>query len=255
MIKIIRSKNGFTLLELIVVIVVAGILAAVAVPTFSAIKQSAAEKSLLQSAEAVVRNAEALAALDGTSLADTYVDAAGAELAGYNGTSNTLTAASNGQNIVATINATTGEISISGNGGASSVSTYFTTPSHTNESHWSFQNSGGTVTAVSYNSTTGTLSVTWSGSSAEPANGYKIHIFSTLNPGPLNGGAGIESPSGFFWNDGWSTGNQVTENGDGSVTFTVTNPALISGSGYGLTTAVIQNHMYNPATPLIRFVE
>lgn len=143
-------------------------------------------------------------------------------------------------------------------GGSGSVSNYFTIPSHTNESHWTYASSGGTVTAVSYNSTTGTLSVTWSGDSAQPTNGYNLYLFPTANPGPLN--SPIEGlvmvPESYQWeNSAWAIANQATNNGDGTVTFTATSPALIAGSGNGLITALIRNHMYNPATPLIRFVE
>jgi prepilin-type N-terminal cleavage/methylation domain-containing protein len=109
-----RSKKGFTLLELIAVVVVLSILAALAIPTFSTVKQSAADKVAYRSAENVVRNAEVLAAVDGAALNDTYLDTAGAETDGYNGTANTITISSGGMTAVATIDATTGAISISG---------------------------------------------------------------------------------------------------------------------------------------------
>jgi hypothetical protein len=153
----------------------------------------------------------------------------------------------------------TGSGSINGaSGGGGTVSTYFSIPSHTNESHFTYANSGGTVTAVSYNSSIGTLSITWSGPSADPLNGYNVYLFPTANPGPLNGPneGSIVVPEGYQWlNDAWDSTNQAISNGDGSVTFTANAPALIADSGSGLITAVIRNSMYNPATPLIRFVE
>ena len=57
-----NRRKAFTLLELIVVVVVLGILAALAIPSFSTVKQSAADKIAIQSAESVLRNAKALAA-------------------------------------------------------------------------------------------------------------------------------------------------------------------------------------------------
>lgn len=110
-------RKGFTLLELIVVVVVLSILAALAIPSFNAVKNTAAEKTAIASAEAVVRNAKALAAFDGAALSDEYVDAAGLETVGYDPNDNTLVVTSGGETGVAQINATTGAVTIFGGGG------------------------------------------------------------------------------------------------------------------------------------------
>ena len=65
-----RSKKGFTLLELIVVIVVLGVLAALAIPSFSTVKQTSADKVAIASAESIVRSAKTLAAFNGAGLDD-----------------------------------------------------------------------------------------------------------------------------------------------------------------------------------------
>ena len=57
-----RTKKAFTLLELIVVLLVLGILAAIAVPTFATVKENAAERTFQASADAIARNAAAIAA-------------------------------------------------------------------------------------------------------------------------------------------------------------------------------------------------
>jgi prepilin-type N-terminal cleavage/methylation domain-containing protein len=57
-----RTKKAFTLLELIVVLLVLGILAAIAVPTFATVKENAAERTFQASADAIARNATAIAA-------------------------------------------------------------------------------------------------------------------------------------------------------------------------------------------------
>ena len=57
------TKKAFTLLELIVVIVVLGILAALAVPTFSTVKEKSADSIALKNAQAVQRDFDAQAAI------------------------------------------------------------------------------------------------------------------------------------------------------------------------------------------------
>lgn len=85
-VKVFRLKSnrrGFTLLELIVVIVILGVLAALAVPSFTSIKTKGSATVATHNAETIVRAAMANAAADGVSLDGTYIDAAGAQTAGY----------------------------------------------------------------------------------------------------------------------------------------------------------------------------
>lgn len=59
-----RPRKAFTLLELIVVIVILGILAALAIPTFSAVIQKARQSNVDNTAAALGREVAALAAFD-----------------------------------------------------------------------------------------------------------------------------------------------------------------------------------------------
>ena len=79
-----RSKKAFTLLELIVVIVVLGILAALAIPSFTTVKQKAADKVAFNSAASIYRAASAAAAFNGASVVDGDIDTAGLEIAAGN---------------------------------------------------------------------------------------------------------------------------------------------------------------------------
>lgn len=69
-----RTKKAFTLLELIVVLLVLGILAAIAVPTFNTVKTNSAKRSAQTTAEGIARNADAIAASSASGAAVTGAD-------------------------------------------------------------------------------------------------------------------------------------------------------------------------------------
>jgi len=65
-----RTRKGMTLLELIVVIVILGILAAIAIPTFASIIDKSHQQSASTTAAAIGDDATALAAFDQVGWAD-----------------------------------------------------------------------------------------------------------------------------------------------------------------------------------------
>lgn len=62
------ARKGFSLLELIVVLVVLGLLAAIAIPTYQALIKRTQDKTAIATAESVARNAIGLAAFDRASV-------------------------------------------------------------------------------------------------------------------------------------------------------------------------------------------
>jgi prepilin-type N-terminal cleavage/methylation domain-containing protein len=76
-----RVKKAFTLVELIVVVVVLGIIAALAIATFSTVRQEAASSVAERTAEGIARNANAIGAFNGgttqADLATAYDEAIG----------------------------------------------------------------------------------------------------------------------------------------------------------------------------------
>src|SRR5690606_2350623 len=64
-----RAKKGFTLLELIVVLVILGVIAAIAIPTYITVTNNSKDSAMRQSAESYGRNVRAIAASSGGALA------------------------------------------------------------------------------------------------------------------------------------------------------------------------------------------
>jgi type IV pilus assembly protein PilA len=84
------GKPAFTLLELIVVLLVLGILAAIAVPTFNRVKENSVVRAAQTTLEAAARNGEAIAKSDGDATDEQIADAVESEFADANGLSVTV---------------------------------------------------------------------------------------------------------------------------------------------------------------------
>ncbi len=68
-----NNKKGFTVMELVIVIAVIAILAAVLIPTFSGIIKKADESAALQEARGILTNYLAEAAENGETVDDIYI--------------------------------------------------------------------------------------------------------------------------------------------------------------------------------------
>lgn len=77
-----QQRKAFTMLELIVVIVVAGILAGIAIPTFNSVKTRMNEQRAVQEAKAFAKEVSALAAFTEAGDAEDYTSDADADTAG-----------------------------------------------------------------------------------------------------------------------------------------------------------------------------
>lgn len=66
----IRNKKGFTLVELLIVIAVLGIIAAIAVPRFTGVLGNVRTNAEIRSAELIVKEVEAEFMLEGWAIAD-----------------------------------------------------------------------------------------------------------------------------------------------------------------------------------------
>lgn len=116
------KRKAFTLVELIVVVVVLGIIAALAVGTFATVRSNSAENIALRSAEQVVRNAESIGAFKGEVLSgtagNTNIDIAGSELETGNGaTYDASSAETYAGKVTINVNGECAEAIIENNGG------------------------------------------------------------------------------------------------------------------------------------------
>ena len=91
-----RSRKAFTLLELTVAIVVLGILAALAIPTFASVITGARTNVAVSSAMSVSRDAVAIAAQSNTAVASANLTTAALEATGVSVSSNIGAAGSGG---------------------------------------------------------------------------------------------------------------------------------------------------------------
>jgi len=104
----IRNKKAFTLLELIVVLVILGILAALAIPSFNKVQQNSAASVASATAKSLARDANALGAQNG------------GNSAGLTAAANIYTAYTEltiPSNLTASWNATSGSATLQVNGG------------------------------------------------------------------------------------------------------------------------------------------
>jgi prepilin-type N-terminal cleavage/methylation domain-containing protein len=164
-----RGKPGFTLLELIVVLLVLGILAAIAVPTFQRVKENSAVRAAQTTLEAAARNGEAIAASDRDATDEEIATAVESEFTD----TDVLTVSVSGDTV--TVTQTNGGVSASGSvefndgvatitaatagsgGGSSSTTSTTVAPTWSMvQTTWPGWTSGGayTVSSVSYNSAT-----------------------------------------------------------------------------------------------------
>jgi prepilin-type N-terminal cleavage/methylation domain-containing protein len=98
-----QNRKAFTLLELIVVVVVAGVLAGIAIPTFNAVKTKANEERAVNEAKAFAKEVTALAAFTEAADASSFTADADADTTGtYDGVSGLFTS-SNGLDVAITI--------------------------------------------------------------------------------------------------------------------------------------------------------
>ncbi len=96
-----QNRKAFTLLELIVVIVVAGILAGIAIPSFNAVKEASNKEAAVQEASAFAKEVTALAAFTQEADAASWTDEADTDAAGTYAAP--TFSATNGYDVVITI--------------------------------------------------------------------------------------------------------------------------------------------------------
>ena len=82
MLNRIKNSRGFSLIELAVVLIIIGVIAAIAIPTFQTVIDKSEQRAVDSTADALVRNLDALGAFENGALTNANVFAAMGEAAG-----------------------------------------------------------------------------------------------------------------------------------------------------------------------------
>ena len=159
-----QGKPAFTLLELIVVLLVLGILAAIAVPTFNTVKENSVERAAQTTLEAAARNGEAIAASDRDASDEDIAEAVEDEFTDADGRTVTVS----GDTV--TVTHTSGSITASGsvefNDGVATI---------TNAT----AGSGGSSSTTSSTTSTTVASVSYAVGDTGPAGGVIFYVAAT----------------------------------------------------------------------------
>jgi type IV pilus assembly protein PilE len=217
------GKPAFTLLELIVVLLVLGILAAIATPTFNKVKENSVRGTAQATLEAAARNGEAIAASDRNASDEDIAAAVEGEFADVGGlsvtvSSDTVTVTQTSGSVTATGSvefnngvASITDVTTSGSGGGGSAQTWSLAIDDAGQNQW---RQAHTLSDVSYNPSTKVLTYTstWA---CNDSGDFRVGDASALN----EFGSPVEVVS--FWRFGTTESGSVSGNN-----FVLTNDAL-----------------------------
>lgn len=208
-----KTRRAFTLLELIVVIVILGILAGLAVPGFSSIKSKSNESVARHNAQVIVRTALHESSLESSALSAAYINEAGQSVDGYSAATHSVTMGSGSSAATASINTTTGVITMGSAESAAPHSQYETLFSPP----WYESNSAAPATNISFYS------------------GSKVSFDSpnfpyNWNPDMLHVRIQNISGGGSAWLNNSDSGIMVVSNGDGTYHVVIDTAMITAGT-------------------------